>query len=119
MLIFENGKGVRISVANYEIAGNRRKITSAYSKTSPVVAAFYEKSPMEIMITSSDGRAILIKSSLIPVMATRTSGGVTLMSMKKGVKIVSATTDPSKIPEDAKGLKKIKIPTTGVLLDKK
>ena len=119
VLIFENGKGVRISVSNYEITGNRRKITSAYSKNSPVVAAFYEKSPMEIMITSSDGRAILIKSSLIPVMATRTSGGVTLMSMKKGVKIVSATADPSKIPEDAKGLKKIKIPTTGVLIDKK
>ena len=119
VLIFENGKGVRISVANYEITGNRRKITSAYSKNSPVVAAFYEKSPMEIMITSSDGRAILIKSSLIPVMATRTSGGVTLMSMKKGVKVVSATNDPKKIPEDAKGLKKIKIPSTGVLLDKK
>ena len=119
VLIFENGKGVRVSVANYEITGNRRKITSAYSKNSPVVAAFYEKSPMEIMITSSDGRAILIKSSLIPVMATRTSGGVTLMSMKKGVKVVSATNDPTKIPEDAKGLKKIKIPTTGVLIDKK
>ena len=119
VLIFENGKGVRISVANYEITGNRRKITSAYSKNSPVIAAFYEKSPMEIMITSSDGRAILIKSSLIPVMATRTSGGVTLMSMKKGVKVVSATADPAKIPEDAKGLKKIKIPTTGVLIDKK
>ena len=119
VLIFENGKGVRISVSNYEITGNRRKITSAYSKNSPVVAAFYEKSPMDIMITSSDGRAILIKSSLIPVMATRTSGGVTLMSMKKGVKVVSATNDPTKIPEDAKGLKKIKIPTTGVLIDKK
>ena len=119
VLIFENGKGVRISVANYEITGNRRKITSAYSKTSPVVAAFYEKSPMDIMITSSDGRAILIKSTLIPLMATRTSGGLTLMSMKKGVKVVSATNDPAKIPEDAKGLKKIKIPTTGVLLDKK
>ena len=119
VLIFENGKGVRISVANYEITGNRRKITSAYSKNSPVVAAFYEKSPMDIMITSSDGRAILIKSSLIPVMATRTSGGVTLMSMKKGVTVVSATNDPKKIPEDAKGLKKIKIPSTGVLIDKK
>ncbi len=119
VLIFENGKGVRISVSNYEITGNRRKITSAYSKNSPVVAAFYEKSPMDIMITSSDGRAILIKSSLIPIMATRTSSGVTLMSMKKGIKVVSATNDPKKIPEDAKGLKKIKIPSTGVLLDKK
>ncbi len=119
VLIFENGKGVRISVSNYETTGNRRKITSAYSKNSPVVAAFYEKSPMDIMITSSDGRAILIKSTLIPLMATRTSGGLTLMSMKKGVKVVSATNDPAKIPEDAKGLKKIKIPTTGVLIEKK
>ena len=74
---------------------------------------------MDIMITSSDGRAILIKSTLIPIMATRTSGGVTLMSMKKGVTVVSATADPAQIPEDAKGLKKIKIPTTGVLLEKK
>ncbi|MBQ9784013.1 MAG: topoisomerase IV [Clostridia bacterium] len=116
VLIFANGKGVRVSVSNYETTGNRRKLTSAFSKTSPVVAAFYEKAPMEIMITSSDNRAILIKSSLIPIMATRTSGGVTLMSLKKGQTVVSATNDPAKIPADAKGLKKVKIPATGTLL---
>ena len=81
-----------------------------------MVAAFYEKAPMEIMIASSDNRAILIKSSLIPIMATRTSGGVTLMSLKKGQTVVSATSDPEKIPADAKGLKKVKIPATGTLL---
>jgi len=116
VLIFENGKGVRVSIANYETTGNRRKLTSAYSKTSPIVAAFYEKAPMEIMLTSSDNRAILIKSSLIPLMSTRTSGGVTLMSLKKGTKLVAATNDPEKIPTDAKGLKKVKIPATGTLL---
>ncbi len=116
VFIFANGKGVRVSVANYETTGNRRKLTSAFSKASPVVAAFYEKTPMEILLTSSDNRAILIKSSLIPLMSTRTSGGVTLMTLKKGATLVSATVDPEKIPEDAKGLKKIKIPATGVLL---
>ena len=116
VLIFENGKGVRISIANYETTGNRRKLTSAFSKTSPIVAAFYEKAPMEIMLMSSDNRAILIKSTLIPIMSTRTSGGVTLMSLKKGTKLVSATNDPDKIPADAKGLKKVKIPATGTLL---
>ncbi|MBQ8310593.1 MAG: topoisomerase IV, partial [Clostridia bacterium] len=116
VLIFENGKGVRVSIANYETTGNRRKLTSAFSKTSPIVAAFYEKAPMEIMLTSSDNRAILIKSSLIPIMSTRTSGGVTLMSLKKGTNLVSATNDPEKIPSDAKGLKKVKIPATGILL---
>ncbi len=116
VFIFENGKGVRISAANYEITGNRRKITSAFSKSSPVVAAFYEKAPMDIMLVSSDNRAIVIKSSLIPQMATRTSGGVTLMSLKKGQTLVSATTNLDSIPDGAKSLKKIKIPATGVLL---
>ena len=116
VFIFENGKGVRVSVSNYEITGNRRKLTSAFSKSSPIVAAFYEKSPMEIMLVSSDNRAIVIKSSLIPLMSTRTSGGVTLMSMKKGQTLVRATTDLDSIPDGAKSLKKIKIPATGVPL---
>ncbi len=116
VFIFANGKGVRVSAASYETTGNRRKLTSAYSKTSPIVAAFYEKAPMDIMLVSSDNRAIVIKSSLIPLMATRTSGGSTLMSLKKGQTLVSATTDLSSIPDGAKSLKKIKIPATGVQL---
>ncbi|MBE6554142.1 MAG: topoisomerase IV [Ruminococcaceae bacterium] len=116
VFIFANGKGVRVSAANYEVTGNRRKLTSAFSKSSPIVAAFYEKAPMEILLVSSDNRAIVIKTSLIPQMATRTSGGVTLMSLKKGQSLVSATADLSSIPDGAKSLKKIKIPATGVPL---
>ncbi|MBQ7346555.1 MAG: topoisomerase IV [Clostridia bacterium] len=116
VFIFANGKGVRVSASNYEITGNRRKLTSAFSKSSPIVAAFYEKTPMEIMLVSSDNRAIVIKSSLIPQMATRTSGGVTLMSLKKGQTLVRATTDLATIPDGAKSLKKVKIPATGVPL---
>ncbi len=116
VFLFENGKGVRVSVANYEITGNRRKLTSAFSKSSPIVAAFYEKSPMDILIVSSDDRGIVIKSSLIPQMSTRTSGGVTLMSLKKGQTVKSATTKLDEIPDGAKSLKKIKIPATGVPL---
>ncbi len=116
VFIFANGKGVRVSAANYETTGNRRKLTSAFSKTSPIVTAFYEKTPMDILLVSSDNRAIVIKSSLIPQMATRTSGGVTLMSLKKGQTITQASTDLSTIPDGAKSLKKIKIPAAGVPL---
>jgi len=56
-------------------------------------------------------RAIVIKSSLIPSKTTRTSGGVTLMTMKKGNKLLYATAN---IPEAyAKGYKKLKIPASG------
>ena len=116
VFIFANGKGVRVAASNYETTGNRRKLTSAFSKSAPIVAAFYEKSPMDILLVSSDNRAIVIKSSLIPQMATRTSGGQTLMSLKKGQTLVCASTDLSSIPDGAKSLKKIKIPATGVPL---
>ena len=116
VFLFANGKGVRVSVANYEITGNRRRITSAFSDKSPVVAAFYEKEPFEILLISSDNRGIVIKSSLIPLMSTRTSGGVTLMSLKAGQTVVGATKDLSGLSDGSKGLKKLKIPASGVPL---
>ena len=116
VFLFANGKGVRISASNYEALAGRRRLTSAYSKTSPIVAAFYEKAPMDILLVSSDNRAIIIKSSLIPQMATRTSGGVTLMTLKPGQTVVRASLDTESIADGGKSLKKIKIPATGVLL---
>lgn len=117
IFLFENGKGVRISAANYTTTGNRRKLTSVYSKASPAVAAFYEKAPMDLLLVSSEKRGIVIKSTLIPQKSTRTSGGVQLIAMKKGQKLVSASVDLSNLPDGAKGLKKLKIPATGVPLD--
>ena len=117
VLLFANGKGVRISIANYTVTGNRRRITSAFSTKSPVVAAFYEKAPMDLLLVNSEGRGIVIKSSLIPVMATRTSGGVQVMSLKAGQTLVSATADLSSLSDGAKGLKKIKIPASGVAMN--
>ncbi len=116
VFLFANGKGVRVSVSNYEISGNRRRITSAFSDKSPVVAAFYEKEPFELLLVSSDNRGIVIKTSLIPVMSTRTSGGVTLMSLKAGQTVVRASRDLSSLADGSKGLKKLKIPATGVPL---
>ena len=117
VLLFANGKGVRISMANYVITGNRRRITSAFSSKSPVVAAFYEKAPMDILLVNSEGKGMVIKSTLIPIMATRTSGGVQVMSLKSGQTLVSATTDLSDLSDGAKGLKKIKIPASGVSMN--
>ena len=117
VLLFANGKGVRISIANYTVTGNRRRITSAFSTKSPVVAAFYEKAPMDLLLINSEGRGMVVKSSLIPIMATRTSGGVQVMSLKAGQTLVSATADLSGLADGAKGLKKIKIPASGVSMN--
>ena len=114
--IFENGKGVRVPASCYETKGNRRKLVGAYSAASPICAVFYEieKDPYEILLVSDAERAISIKTSLIPVKTTRSSGGVTLMTMKKGNKLLYAT---DKIPETySKGYKKLKIPASGTTI---
>ncbi len=111
--IFENGKGVRVPASCYETKGNRKKLINAYSSASPICAVFYEveKDPFDILLVSDAERAITIKTALIPVKSTRTSGGVTLMTMKKNNKLLYATDN---IPEAyTKGYKKLKIPASG------
>ena len=118
VMLFENGKGVRVSLSAYEMKGNRKKLTGAYSTASPIVGVFYEKSnkPLELLLTNSDNRGILIKSSLIPEMSTRSASGVQIMQLKKGAKLARAEAiSPEKSAqrlEAAKGYRKLKVPAT-------
>ena len=121
VFIFENGKGVRIPVTAYETKGNRRKLTGAFSSASPIVNVFYEhkNKPFEIMILSNADRALIVKTSLITQMTTRTSGGTTILSLKKGQKVVEAITNFTEKYGDTKGYRKVKLPSTGTLLAEK
>ena len=113
--IFENGKGLRVSMSAYEAKSRRRKISGAYSTESPLAGAIYEgDKPVNVFIRSDAGRGMLIKSSLIPEKATRTASGVAIMKLpKKGVKIDLATDRIDDIGQDALKCKKLAIPSTG------
>ncbi len=116
IFIFENGKGVKIPVSAYETKTNRKKLTGAFSSASPVVAVIYEKEPVDLFIENSAGRAILLSSNLIPQKSTRSSQGVTLFTLKKGVKITSVKYGSSIDADVAAGCRKKKIPATGASL---
>ncbi|MBE6685007.1 MAG: topoisomerase IV [Ruminococcaceae bacterium] len=121
VFVFENGKGVRVPEKAYEVSSVRRKLKGIYSTASPIVAVFSEneKKPFDIMLVSSEDRAIIFKSSLIPVKATKTAAGVQLMTVKNKQKIVNAISDFDNTSEATKGYRKIKLPATGVLLSDK
>ena len=117
--IFENGKGLRVSLGAYEAKTRRRKISSAYSNTSPLAGAVYEgDKPINLFIRSDAGRGMLIKSSLVPEKSTRTSQGVQIMKLaKKGTKIDLVTDRIDAIGQDALKCKKLALPSNGSLLD--
>lgn len=115
--VFENGKGVKIPMSAYETKGNRKKLTGAYSTKSPLVAAFYEDEPFNIALVSDAKRAILFSTKLIPVKPTRTAGGVTLFSLKKGQKIAAAFRETDSPYESISKYRKIKLPATGSVLE--
>lgn len=112
VFLFENGKGVRVPVSAYETKSNRKKLTGAYSTTSPIVAVFYEDKPFDVLIVADTGKAILIETSLIPIKTTRSSQGVTLFTLKDKQKIVDSVKDYK--PKGGKSCRKLKIPATGV-----
>ncbi len=113
--IFENGKGVRVNLSAYDTKSRRKKMTGAYSSDSPLAGVIYEpEKPVNIFIRTDADRGMLIKSSLIPVKATRTAAGVQIMKLpKKGVKVELATDRIEEIGEDALKCKKLAIPSTG------
>ena len=113
--IFENGKGVRVKLSCYETKSKRKKISGAFSSESRLVGAIYEGSkPVPIFIRSDAGRAMLIKSELIPEKATRTASGVQVMQLpKKGVKVEYVTDRINEVGSDAAKCRKNAIPSTG------
>ena len=71
------------------------------------------------MLVSSEDRAIIIKTSLIPIKSTKTSIGVQLMTLKKNNKLTAAISDFESMYENTKGYRKLKLPATGTLLSEK
>ena len=117
VFVFANGKGVRVPLKAYETKGNRRKLTGAYSDASPLVGIFFEKEsdPFEIMLVSDNDRAIIFKTSLIPLMATRASKGVLLMTLGRREKQVArALSNFTEVFGPVKGYHKNKLPATGL-----
>ena len=114
IFVFKNGKAVRIPVSAYETKSNRRRLTGAYSDSSPIVAAIYEQDTLDLLLISDGGRGVLIKSSLIPEKTTRTSSGVILFQLKKKAQLAAVEWgDRIAMYEDASKCRKIKIPAVG------
>ncbi len=117
ILVFENGKGLRVPATAYETKANRRKLSPGFSSVSPIVNVMYEDGACDVLLVSDARRAILLSGDMIPEKVTRTSGGVTLFSLKKGQKLISATVETKEAVKKPERYRKKTIPATGTLLE--
>lgn len=83
LFFFENGKCARVSLKGYETKTNRKKLISAYSDKSPVVAMFHETGESKLLLlNATNGRLLLIDAAQVPVKSSKSSIGVAVMTLK-------------------------------------
>ena len=125
-IIFENGKAVLIPLSCYATKTNRKKLTNAYSDDSKPVGIFFvpeaksRADHKDFLIVSDGGKAMIVSSNLLTKKVTRTSGGTTCFTLKKGQKIVQASLfvdDGSAKMQEMSRYRKTKIPSTGTTVN--
>lgn len=85
LFFFENGKLAKVPLEAYATKTNRRKLTGAYSDRSPLVCALCILEDREFLLSSSIGRMLLVHTGAISAKTTRSTQGVAVMTLKKGV----------------------------------
>ena len=92
VFFYENGKASRIELNAYATASNRKKLTGAYSDKSPLVAFFHLTEDVDLVLKTTEVRAIILNTVLIPSKSTRSAQGNQVMSMKPKFHLASVAT---------------------------
>lgn len=90
LFFFENGKASKVDMSAYATKTNRRKLLGAYCDKSPAVRIAYVKEDCEFILTSLQGRMLLVHTGAIPSKSTRSTQGVAVMTLRKGSRLLKA-----------------------------
>lgn len=82
LFFFENGKAARVALDRYQTVTRRKKLTGAYSDKSPLKAVFQLREDTELVVYSTEGRALIFHTSALASKSTRTTQGIAVMTLK-------------------------------------
>ena len=90
---FENGKIAKVPLSAYETKSNRKKLSGGFSPKSPLVSMFFlpDDEDIDLVLESSNGRALVVNTERIPLKTTRTTQGVNVLSSKKESVMIGAS----------------------------
>lgn len=100
IMIFANGKVAKVPLNAYETKTNRKKLANAYSDKSPLVAMFCVADNEDILLTTSNGRAVAFNTGMILPKTTRDTIGVQVVTLKAKAEVVGAQTVPEEKKSD-------------------
>ena len=83
LFVYENGKVAKVELPAYATKSNRRKLTGAYSDKSPLKAVFLCKEEKQLVLYSTEGRALIFSTAQLSPKATRATQGVAVMTLKR------------------------------------
>ena len=116
LFFFENGKAAKVPLSAYETKTNRRRLTSAFSDKSPLVAAMVLDADQQVVLYSTDDRAAIISTAQLLPKTTKNTQGVAVMTLKKKALLRKVTLLEGSGIVNAGRYRNKTIPTAGALL---
>lgn len=90
LFVYKNGKAAKVPLASYETKTNRKMLQKAYSDKSGLVAILEVGDGADVMLRSTNGRAIIFNTGMILPKTTRDTQGVQVMTLKAKSEVESA-----------------------------
>ncbi len=116
LFAFENGKVARVEMSAYETKTNRKKLVSAYSDKSPLVAIQVLAEETDMVCRSSDERTLIFNTSLLQPKTSRSTQGVGVMTLKARRTLVAMERLDSTSVKNVARYRVRSLPAAGALL---
>jgi DNA gyrase subunit A len=105
-----------VQFSAYATKTNRKRLVNAYSGKSPLVQMHHVEGDIDMYLQRGADKAMVVSSALIPLNMSKSSGGVSVFTLRKNTRLteirpVADTDDPDYYRAD-------KIPTAGHFLQK-
>ena len=90
IFVFDNGRVSKVPMESYYTKTNRKKLINAYCEKYVLHTAFYIKEECDILLTSTNGRMLLVNTAALSAKAAKNNGGIAVMTQKRGQRIFLA-----------------------------
>ena len=113
IFVYAGGKVAKVPLSAYETKTNRKKLTGAFSMKDKLTAAVFVPDNALMLLRSSNNRALIFDTALLLPKITKTTIGVSVMSLKGKAEVVKAEIITAEYAEALKKYLCKSIPSTG------